>query len=144
MLKIEDFINIIEPKLKTAYGSQGMFIGSARKDQVKLWYESLKSYDRVMLEEAVMKYIKSNRFAPNPANIIELLPSAKYNGEPFDKTPRYDPNGNRIYKCLRCKDLGLITWEDNEGRAYGRPCNCVAGYYYFGSGHEEEKRKDSD
>jgi len=141
MMNKTDFLNIIEPKLKTAYGSQGMFVGESRVEQVKMWYESMKNYNRIDVEKAITTYITKNKFKPLPADIIELLPSAKYNGEPFDKTPRYDPNGNRIYKCLRCKDMGLITWEDNEGRAYGRPCNCAAGYYYYGSGHEEEKRK---
>ena len=111
----------------------------ADEDSMKVWLDSFRSYDFNTIENATIEYMKHNRFQPNPADIINCIPAGRVESVPEKPkrfVPRYEimPDGTqqRVIKCRRCNDTGLIVWMDEEQRNYGRPCVCEAAIANYG------------
>jgi len=97
------------------------------------WYNSLKKYDYYLIKDAVEAYIRIGKFEPKPADIIAQIKAPERKSS-FDPSPKYEEiNGKRkrVFTCLRCRDSGMMTWDDADGHAIGLPCDCPAGHYYF-------------
>lgn len=116
------------------------------KDQTdtNAWYETLRNYDYKLIDDAVRRYLQTNKYTPTPAAIIELIPKpTKDDGF----KPRFEtlPDGRTVpvISCRRCNDTGLITYYDKEGRIYGKPCECQAGHsnYHWGWLTEDEQKE---
>lgn len=91
---------------------------------IESWFDSLKEYDFIDVDTAFREYSNSSSYTPRPLDIINLIPKADPKTE-FKQL--YDSNGVKLIQCRRCRDTGLITWEDHEGRRYGKPCDCPSG-----------------
>ena len=108
------------------------------------WQESFEPYSFDAVETAVRQYIACKPFKPNPADIIGMIPAPEPMEVPEVPKPTYEvtPEGERIrvYKCKRCRDLGLIMWRDDEDRPYGRPCTCDAGLARYSAARKKEER----
>lgn len=112
-------------------------------NEIEVWYNSLKSYDAKVIEDAAWKYNKTEKFEPRIASLLEMIPKAD-NGRKF--TPMFEEIEGRtvpVISCQRCRDTGLITYEDDDGRTVGRPCDCPAGHakYSWGWLTQEEQQQ---
>lgn len=105
----------------------------------KAWYDTFRHYDFDLIDKACVEYMRNNKFQPNPADILMCIPAVRAaEGIKPKFSPKYVklPDGRevRAYRCQRCKDTGLIVWEDIETQAYlGRPCTCEAAIENYGS-----------
>lgn len=97
-------------------------------EEVSIWYQAFKNRDMETVEDAVIRYIQEKPWKPTPADIIEMIPAAQ--AKKMHYAPKFDtlPDGStrQVVQCKRCMDRGLITWEDNDGCVWGRPCTCAA------------------
>lgn len=105
---------------------------------VKVWYDTFRSYDFETIDKACIEYMKGNRFQPNPADILMCIPAKVADAKKVtDFKPMYvtTPDGvtKRAFKCLRCRDTGLIVWEDKDRCYVGRPCTCEAAIANYGT-----------
>lgn len=112
------------------------------KENYEAWWLSLKGYDFETIEKAVSDYIRTGKFTPTPAHIIDMIPKAT---PQTSYVPRYETvNGVtlKVIQCRRCKDTGLREYTDEDGRVYGKPCNCPAGHdkYHWGWLNEEQQK----
>lgn len=115
------------------------------KSSVSAWQKSFEPYSFEVVETAVRQYIACKPFKPNPADIIGMIPAQPAKAEPkAPPRPTYEtmPDGRqvKVIKCKRCRDLGLIMWEDAEGRVYGRPCTCEAALARYGAANRGVKQ----
>lgn len=110
---------------------------------VEIWFDSLKRYSFGEVYQAVKDYLNSSQYAPVPAQIIQLIPKGK--------SGLYKPmyrDGQRLIQCMRCRDTGLVTYCDDDGRVVGFPCDCPAGHDKYSWGwltdgeREEHIRKN--
>lgn len=131
MITVEQMLEFKE-RLKIAWKD---ILPDARA--VTIWADSFRDYDYATIEAAIIEYMKTNRFKPNPADIISCIPVAK--AEPKAKAvfvPKYEtlPDGKlvRVIKCRRCRDTGLITWDNERQETVGRPCECEAAIAFYG------------
>lgn len=97
-----------------------------------VWFDSFRNYDFDLIETATINYINKNRFKPVPADILMEIRAVKADlNKKYEKfTPRFErlPDGRevQVFKCQRCRDTGLIVWEDEEQRWVSRYCTCEA------------------
>lgn len=105
---------------------------------VEVWFDSLKKYTYAEVYQAVKDYINSKEYAPVPAEIIRLIPRGK--GGAYK--PMYR-DGKMLIQCRRCRDTGLVSYTDSDGRVVGFPCDCPAGHdkYTWGWLTEEEQKE---
>lgn len=109
-----------------------MYKDCCRADEATdAWYQSLKDYAFTDIDGAVREYVRTCSYTPVPADIIRLLPKAD---PKVEFRPMYDSQGRQLIQCRRCNDLGLIMWEDSEGRRRGKPCDCPAGHAKYSWG----------
>ena len=101
------------------------------EEQVKAWWASLRNYDFRSIYDAVERYIRTETRTPVPASIISLIPKADPSQEFKPKYETIDGEVVKVVQCQRCQDSGLVTWYDEEGMRYGRPCDCPAGHHYY-------------
>ena len=111
--------------------------------EVKAWWSTFRNYDYKRVRDAVENYIRTETRTPVPAAIIGRMSRTAPKG---NIAPRYEKiNGKetRVYQCLRCRDEGIVQWEDEEQRVIGRPCLCEAGRtkYPWGFKTKEEKEE---
>lgn len=116
----------------------GVFNGVlANKEAVTVWQNALAPYSERDVNKAIDDYIHSKPFPPKPADIIKLIPEdvkETYISNRFreDNIIEYvDANGlthiERTYKCIECRDRGLIMWINKDGCLIGKPCRCEIG-----------------
>ena len=112
------------------------------EQSMAVWLDTFKNYDFGIVADAAREHIKTNKFRPTPADIIMLIPAKtaqNYTKVFVPKTERMpDGSTRRVISCRRCNDLGLITWEDENGCVVGRPCTCEAALANYGSKIIEE------
>lgn len=132
MITVEQMLEFKE-RLKIAWKD---ILPDARS--ITVWADSFRDYDYATVETAIIEYMRTNRFKPNPADIISCIPAAQ--AEPKQKAvfvPKYEtmPDGKlvRVIKCRRCRDTGLFTWENEKHEVYGRPCECQAAIAFYGT-----------
>lgn len=122
------------------YG-RGIF---ATEAEIKEWYESLRKYDFATIERAARDYIQSCQYTPTPAAIIGMIPRAKPGNTQKSRFAKINGKWQRVISCRRCMDTGLITWDDADGRTYGRPCDCEAGHVNYRGAWEKENRGEME
>lgn len=96
-------------------------------DQTQAWWMSLKDYDFNRIYDAVEAYIRTETRTPVPAAVIGRIAKSTPKGNITPRFENIDGKLTKVYRCLRCHDTGLVTWDDDDGHIYGRPCLCEAG-----------------
>lgn len=134
------------------------------QEAFNVWFDSFRNYDFGLIEQATINYINKNRFKPTPADILMEIRTVRADiNKQYEKfVPRFEripdekaDGGYRevqVFKCQRCKDTGLIIWEDKEQRCVGRPCTCEAALANYSAARkalesqydEIAKRRDRD
>ena len=131
-MKFEDFDRGIRTIIRAVW--KDMLLAKA---ETKIWFETFRNYDLGTVEAAVKEYIRHNKYRPTPADIFDFIPAAEPKSGATEFTPRYEtmPDGTRqrVVQCLKCRDTGLIVWEDKDGYRYGKPCTCQAAIANYGS-----------
>ena len=112
------------------------------KGDIDAWWNTLKDYDYNKIRDATENYIRTESKTPVPAAIIGRIIRTAPKG---NIAPRYEKiNGKetRVYQCLRCRDEGIVQWEDKEQRVIGRPCLCEAGRTKHPWGFKTKEEKE--
>ena len=112
----EEFIRAAK-LLKGAYPNYRDFMNCESLD---VWYEALQYINPDEAYEAIRKLIRHHSSPPAISDIWDEVMIIRKSKERFD--PRIKP-----IKCAKCKDLGVILWEDLDGRPMCRACSCEAG-----------------
>lgn len=113
------------------------------EDQTEIvrWFEALKTYDFLVVKEAVNDWIINDGWKPEVVNIVERCKDvirwrqqARVNEEPNERT----------IACPYCHDSGLIITKHPTGVNTGKPCpHCSRGKknYPWTFLSEEERRE---
>lgn len=96
------------------------------KEQLLSWITYLCDYTVEEAEKGVRRYILNHAKEPSIADIIDSIKAVR-----AEKPKPY--KFVEGFYCIHCKDTGLIVWEDEDGRFYGRPCGCKAGVEKYGT-----------
>lgn len=133
-----------EAEFKQIVGLLKIYPGCCKEPaQIAAWWETLKVYPFNTIYAAVQSYLRDETRYPTPAGILQRVPKASIGTR---TEPRYESvNGEkvRVYACQRCTDNGLVIWDDEDGRPYGRVCNCPEGHknYRWGWLTSEEQEE---
>ncbi len=92
-----DDVAIMLGTMREIYGTKGD--GSDPKIMIELWYRYLCDEPREIVQMAFDEHVATNKFAPKPAEILELVEKAKWSV--YEKTLYLDPFGQDGEKKLK-------------------------------------------
>lgn len=105
----------------------GHFPNTQGKDRLeinKAWHESLGTYPKVKVREALVRTLRTARFWPSVAEILDMMDRIAEERERQAFAPRKS-------NCPNCGGLGAIAVIQDGEERYGR-CPCLAGENYNG------------
>ena len=105
----------------------GYFPNMQGKDRLeinKAWYESFGAYPKVKVREALVRTIRTARFWPSVAEILDAM-------DAIDEERERQAFSPRKASCPNCGGLGAIGIRQGGEVRYAR-CPCAAGENYNG------------
>lgn len=98
--------------------------------QMDVWWTYFMDIPDEDVMRGINRYILNNTKEPTISDLLDSIKNARID---YNKTSTVPYQSGRTISCIHCRDTGLIVWEDNDGRFFGRPCDkCSAGIRNYG------------